>query len=100
MTLSLFKFNKFIGRQGSLEGLFITKPEKIYQLISSQTTVYFGEVLGKHSNVACAVKKEDITEIPVTENTILDLINNFGTSISGFNPLDYLENDENEDEEG
>lgn len=53
--------------------------------------LYFGEVLGKHSEIYGIVEKEDIKEIKVSKNTIEELQEKCGYNISGYNPLDYIE---------
>ena len=95
--MKLYEFNKYFYRQGDIEGVFIAEPLDVYNLIG--TNVYFGEALGKHSSVSCIIKQEDIKELPVLDSTITDLLNVIGNTISGYNPLNYLEPDENEEEE-
>lgn len=92
--MKLYQFNKYIYRQGDLEGIFIAEPEDINNLTGSN--VYFGEALGKHSNVSCVIQEQDIKQLQVSDNTVDDLLKVIGTDISGYNPLNYLEPDEDE----
>jgi hypothetical protein len=86
--MKLYKFNKYFYRQGDLEGVFIAEPEQIDNLIGSN--VYFGEALGKHSSVSCVIKEQDIKQLDVLDSTVNDLLKVIGTDISGYNPLNYL----------
>ena len=45
----LVHFEWDCGRQGMVDGLFVTTQEKIDAAIG--TEVYFGEILGKHSEI-------------------------------------------------
>ena len=51
----LWKFHWDCGRAGDVEGLFIATEEEVENLIGSE--VYFGEILGKHSEVYGTVEK-------------------------------------------
>jgi len=77
---------------GFIEGLFIEESEKVEQLISSRFEVYFGEVLGKHSEIYGIVEESDVKEITSDEK----VIKVFETHeiISGYNPFDYIDQDE------
>jgi hypothetical protein len=86
--MKLYQFNKYFHRQSDIEGVFIAEPEQINDLIGSN--VYFGEALGKHSNVGCVIAEQDIKELQVLDSTVDDLLKVIGTDISGYNPLNYL----------
>ena len=81
---------------GDMSGLFICTKGDLETLNGRE--VYFGETLGKHSEVTtndaydyCEIVSED-------QDLIHDLLTVFGSNnISGYNPLDYVE--ESEDEE-
>ncbi|ADQ53308.1 hypothetical protein 65p300 [Aeromonas phage 65] len=47
--LKLYRFYWDAGRGGSVEGLFVEDSEVVEKYIGSD--VYFGEILGKHSEV-------------------------------------------------
>lgn len=89
--MKLYEFNKYIYREGDIEGIFIAEPEDINELIGS--FAYFGEALGKHSNVGCVIQEQDIKQLQVLDSTVDDLLKVIGTDISGYNPLNYLEPD-------
>lgn len=70
-----------------VDGIFLATEKEVKELIGKE--VYFGEVLGKHSEIYGTIDVGDITELDVTPQTINDLAK-FGT-LSGYNPLEYWE---------
>lgn len=90
MSKVLVKFFWDCGRSGDLEGLFSIEKEKLEK--SYGTHVYFGEVLGKHSEVYGDLSKEDF--VIVSEDS--DFIEKYDQIIgsSGYNPFDYIEEEE------
>jgi hypothetical protein len=83
----IYRFYFDCGRQGSLDGLFCALKSDIANLIG--TEVYFGEVLGKHSEIHGVIEADYlglITDDQAVVNLFLE--NNLS---SGYNPLDYLE---------
>jgi len=93
--LNLYKFYVFCGRAGNLKGLFAAEQEEVEAVFGKD--LFFGEVLGKHSDVTVSFGPEDITKIDVDHSTVCTLIDAFGTnSFCGFNPLDQY-NDQVED---
>lgn len=84
---AVFKLNYDCGRMGELTGLFVAEKEQIKWLIESKLEVYFGEVLGKHSEIYGPLDEGDIS-IVTDEKSAIDLIVNHDLS-NGFNPLDY-----------
>lgn len=92
MAKKLYNFYWDCGRQGSLEGLFIADEDKIKDSIGKE--VYFGEVLGKHSEVSGTLDEIDLTEIDIPESVVLILEEKVGKNISGYNPLDYIEGED------
>lgn len=88
---TLYKFH-FDGRDGTLYGLFVEDFEKVKKLIASGATVYFGEVLGKHSCVSGPIEDCDVTM--VTQDTSVIEVVEKNNLCFGYNPFDYIE-DEN-----
>lgn len=91
--LGLYKFYYDCGRMGDLSGLFVAFIDEVDRLNGRE--VYFGEVLGKHSDIAITFDKDD-TSIELLSHdqekiSWLVEINDGDGTISGFNPLDYLE---------
>lgn len=79
----LWKFYWDCGRQGEVEGLFKATKEEVDAAIGKE--VYFGEILGKHSEVYGTLEDG---EIELVSDDPLTVKNAFET---GYNPLDYLE---------
>lgn len=86
----LYRLDWNYGRMGSVQGLFVADEENVKEAFGK--TVYFGEVLGKHSDVSGELDKEDLEIVSEDEVFITKLVEVIGkTNISGYNPLDYLE---------
>jgi len=94
---ALYKFHFDCGKNGVLYGLFIEDIEKVDELMDSGRIIYFGEVLGKNSDIMGPIEEEDITFITDDEK-VLAIIDHFNLS-TGFNPFDYnqVEDDDLED---
>lgn len=84
----LYKFYWDCGRSGDLEGLFVATEEEIKNAIGSE--VYFGEVLGKHSEVHGTLEEGDIRKLEVSPEAVEEVSKYLGKGWSGFNPLNYL----------
>ena len=88
----LYLFQWDCGRMGDLEGIFIADSADVESLIGKN--VYFGEVLGKHSEIEGVIENGDITLKTDDPAFIADLEKHLGTgTLSGHNPLDYIERD-------
>ena len=87
MNEKLYLFRWDCGRMGFLDGLFIAYEAEVERLIGKE--IYFGEVLGKHSEIYGVLEKEHITAISEDQATIATLKKHgrHGT-ICGHNPLD------------
>jgi hypothetical protein len=95
--LGLYQFFWDCGRSGILGGLFIATKEQVESAIGSK--VYFGEVLGKHSEIYGTLDAGDVSLISDDQDSILWLQGLMkGNNISGFNPLDYIEESDEEEE--
>lgn len=95
--LKLYRFEVDYGRHGSLEGLFVSTEEELNLL--NNTTIHFGEALGKHSEVwiddfkwqdCCSVVSDD-------QEKIEWLVGILGYTLSGYSPSDYYEYYESEE---
>jgi hypothetical protein len=95
--MNLYKFYWDCGRMGDVEGLFAANQEDIDSAIGKE--IYFGEILGKHSEIYGKLDAYDLTKLEVPEDVVALLVKELdGPNISGYNPLDYLP-EEYEDEE-
>lgn len=95
--IAIYKFHIDCGRMGDLDGVFSADSEDVQKLIDSGKEVYFGEVLGKHSEVIKVIKAEHLEQI-TTDAKFIELFDTYGLS-NGFNPFDYLEDSEEDEEE-
>lgn len=85
----LYKFYWDCGRQGDVEGVFIATEREVKNAIGCD--VYFGEILGKHSDVHGTIEENEIKELKVSPTTVEELEKVIGKTISGYNPLSYIE---------
>ncbi len=85
----LWKFGWDCGRIGEVEGLFVTTQEEIEQNIGKR--VYFGEILGKHSDIQGTLDMEDLEKMDLDSETVERVTKLLGETWSGYNPLDYID---------
>lgn len=93
----LYQFFWDCGRMGELEGLFVAEDSIVEKAFGRE--VYFGEVLGKHSEISGTLDREDLTVKSEDQEFIAKLVDLLGEDISGFNPLDCLEDEDLDDED-
>lgn len=74
---------------GDLDGLFVATQEEVDRVVGKE--VYFGEVLGKHSEIYGTLESGDLTVIEVDEKAVEAIVAVTGPTISGYNPLVYYE---------
>ena len=84
---ALYKLNFDCGRNGSLEGIFTAEKEDVEVLVEKEIPIYFGEVLGKHSEVYGTVERDEIEFITDAEE-VINIFEKYKLS-SGYNPFDY-----------
>lgn len=88
--LGIYEFHWDCGRMGDVEGLFVADKEDVSNAIGSN--VYFGEILGKHSDVFGTLDEEDLVLKSDDQDFIRQFVEIMGMgTISGYNPLDYIE---------
>ena len=95
--LKLYRFCWPQRRGGDVEGLFVEDSDVVENAIGSN--VYFGEICGKHSDVYGTLDEEDLTVVSEDQEKISWLVDILGRSISGYNPFDYIEDQDELDEE-
>lgn len=89
MEKKLYKFYWDCGRMGNVEGLFVAYDYQIKNIIGKE--IYFGEILGKHSEIGGVLNLNDLEVLSEDQEFIDKLIQIVGTmSISGYNPLLYM----------
>ena len=87
----LYSFFWDVRRMGSVEGLFIATDEEIMKGLGKD--VYFGEILGKHSEVDGVLEEGDLTVMSESQDFIEELERVVGgRTVSGYNPLNYIDN--------
>jgi hypothetical protein len=86
-TKGIYKFNYDCGRMGDLNGIFVAEKKDVEDLITSKIEVYFGEVLGKHSEVYGPIEAGHITLASDDPNAVA-VVENLNLS-TGFNPFGY-----------
>ena len=114
--IRVYKFHWYCGRMGSLSSVFIAPTDVVEDALGKE--VYFGEVLGKHSEIHGILEENDLKSKPITNEQIhllLDVLDDLNTeqvdeviqgllngtkrsyTINGRNPLNYLPDAEEED---
>ena len=100
----LVDYNEDFGRMGSLSGLFITTQNLLNSI--NGKTVYYGEILGKHSDVDTDEAFDHCKVTNLQEDELHFFIKFFGQlndnmlTISGTNPVEcYLEQDDGSEED-
>ena len=85
MTEKVYKWNCHFGRMGDLEGLFVATESGVAAAIGKRA--YFGEVLGKHSEVYGDLEASEFTVLS-EEKSVVEFVREHGPF--GFNPLAYV----------
>lgn len=83
----LWQFSMGFGRMGDLDSIFVARKSEIDAIIGKE--VYFGEVLGKHSQVYGTVEGENFELISANPDQVEFFETRIGST--GHNPFDYLE---------
>src|SRR5690554_1652074 len=91
MEKFLWKFHWYFGRQGDVNGLFVATEDEVENAIGGD--VYFGEILGKHSEVRGTIERKDVTKVDIDSESVMKVANHLGMTWSGYNPLNYLRYD-------
>lgn len=85
--LYAFKWN--CGRMGMVSALFVADDAEVKAAIGKE--IYFGEILGKHSEISGTLNEKDLTVKSDDLAFITKLVEIIGdATISGHNPLSYL----------
>ena len=79
----LWSFYWDCGRQGEVEGLFKATKEEVKNAIGKRA--YFGEILGKHSEIYGTIEAD---EIKLVSDNPIEVMNDVE---SGYNPLEYIQ---------
>jgi hypothetical protein len=82
----LYRFQWNCGRMGDMSGIFVADSDAVKNAIGSE--LYFGEVLGKHSEIEGTLVEDDV-EVITDDQGFIQRFEELGCS-NGFNPLSYL----------
>jgi hypothetical protein len=93
----LWRFYWDCGRQGDVESVFVATDEEVEEAIGKR--IYFGEILGKHSEVHGTLERSDLTRLDVSNEAIEEVTKILGETWSGYNPLRYVRDEEDEEED-
>lgn len=90
MTEHLYKFDFDCGRMGNIDGLFVADDKKIKRLIKENPSIYFGEVLGKHSDISGNFSEMNIEKVKLDIRTVRKVTSILGKSWCRYNLMDYI----------
>lgn len=88
----IYKFDADFGRMGDLSGVFVATAQDIEDIIGKE--VYFGEVLGKHSDVSLTVEDDNFTLV-TNDEKFIEMFEQYGLE-NGYSPFDYYEAEEDD----
>ena len=91
----LFRF-MWDMRGGRVESVFVAEQKEVDAALDKE--VCFGEVLGKHSEIKGVLESDDFEVLSEDQDLITKLAVVTGNTISGYNPLSYLADKEEGDE--
>lgn len=83
--IGIYKFYWDSGR-GVLEGIFTESSENVKKIYNKE--IYFGEVLGKHSEVIVEIEEGEITLVTDDQEAV-NLFERYNMH-TGYNPFIYL----------
>lgn len=86
---AVYKLHIDCGRQGALYGAFVAEKSEVESLVTSKEVIYFGEALGKHSDIAGALEEKDFTMI-TDDPAVVEMFEKFDLE-HGYNPFDFIE---------
>lgn len=87
MKKILYRFFAEAERMGELEGLFVSTSKEIDNAVGK--TAYFGEALGKHSDIKVELEASNFQALSDDQDFIAKFEDTVGGS--GYNPIDYIE---------
>lgn len=87
MKKGIYKLSIDFGRSGDLQGVFIATDQQVKKLITSKIEVYFGEILGKHSEVWSAIDKKHI-KLLTEDSHAIEVVEKYDLT-NGINPFKY-----------
>ena len=89
---AVWKFYWDCGRQGHIDSLFVATRIQILEMVDRYC--YFGEVLGKHSEIAQYLEAKDFTFVSGDDSFVRIFEERVGSV--GHNPLEHFEEETDE----
>jgi hypothetical protein len=89
----MWKFHWDCRRMGTVRGVFVATEAQVKAALGKR--VYFGEILGKHSEVFGTLEEKDLARV-TDDQAFIAKAEEYGIASNGYNPLEYL----SEEEEG
>jgi len=85
--LAIYKFHADFGRMGSLSGIFSASKQRVADVMGK--VIYFGEVLGRHSEIYGPLEAGDITLVTDDPEAVA-MFDKYELA-TGWNPLSYVQ---------
>jgi hypothetical protein len=85
--LKLYRFHWDCGRMGDVTGVFVEDDATVAKAIGKE--VYFGEILGKHSEIVGPLNETDLTVL-TDDQEFIAKAKKYGLSGFGHNPIATL----------
>jgi hypothetical protein len=82
----VYRWSQYFGRGGSLSGVFVARADEVESVIGRD--VYWGEVLGKHSEVEGELEASDF-ELLTDDADFIEKFRRFGLA-TGRNPIQRI----------
>lgn len=86
---AIYKLHFECYRMGNLRGIFVADKDEMKALIESGKEIYFGEVLGKHSEISGPIEKEDVTLV-TDDPSAIEIFEKYDME-TGYNPFNYID---------
>jgi len=84
----LWRYYVDCGRAGNIESVFVATKQEIKNAIGKD--IYFGDILGKYSDVSVKLLSSEFEKLDVDSETVIKLSQILGNTWSGYNPLEYI----------
>ena len=86
---AIYKLHFDCRRMGVLLGIFVADKDEMNELIKSGKEIYFGEVLGKHSEISGPIEEGDLTLV-TDDPAIVEIFVKYDME-TGYNPFNYID---------
>ena len=84
---AVYKYYVDCGRMGDISSVFVASKERVKATMGK--TIYFGEVLGKHSEIYGPLEEHEITMV-TDDPAVVSLFEEHKLD-TGLNPLNYIQ---------